>query len=133
MRAGGQAAQWLLYLSSASSAKDRHYSRFNSWTVHCIARRTPLAPVRDALDDQATRVPACVRSRWGRGLPAPVQRTMNSKEPDNLRTDDSIGHGTPALDSFPAGKNHEDLLLCSPENDTQWYLSDTHVDLMEVR
>lgn len=33
------------------------------------------------------------------------------------------------LDAYPAGKNHEDLLLCGPENGTQWIISDTFDDL----
>lgn len=37
------------------------------------------------------------------------------------------------LDSYPAGKNHEKILLCGPNNDTQWIMSDTHVDITEGR
>lgn len=41
--------------------------------------------------------------------------------------DDAI----PALDAYPAGKNHEDLLLCGANNDTEWIMSD-HFDDLEV-
>lgn len=37
-----------------------------------------------------------------------------------------------ALDAHPAGEGY-DLLLCGPENDTQWLQSDTHEDLEKWR
>lgn len=62
----------------------------------CIARRTPLAPVRDApLIPRTSRVPACVRSRWGRGLPAPVHRTMTTNDPAQVEDTDLPDPGAP--------------------------------------
>lgn len=70
------------------------------------------------------------------GYLAPIHRTMKPTESNTLRTSDSTApcdDDKPELAAYPAGENHENLLLTGPENDTQWIMSDSHVDVQEER
>lgn len=58
---------------------------------------------------------------------------MMKHDPDTVQdTDRTADDAPPTLNAYPAGKNHENLLLTGPENDTQWIMSSDHVELEEV-